>query len=386
MAQPTATQALDQASKWLGMEAGVAVSDDGTISVEGTPPIAIALEVADDRLMISHVRHEEGAGATRADAVVSAIPDRGTLLDVAAAVSKAGVTFTYSNPVYLDGLSRHAVITALNELVATVDRLRGTDSIPTTVHQPVVAPEETIVEPANVFAQEAPAEDLADTAEAVAAPAGWAPTHRVPTGGMRAWDEPDPSLQPSSRLEARVELEIAERRGDWARAVGSNGWTGWVDARKLEEMGASSAPSASRIEIAGFSLAPLPLVGAVGLLLAAFLPWVDAFGGSSNSFDVALSFLWDLTASGAPYLGWAVVALAALALAAAAAAKTNSGLLRALGILAIALVVDFVIQMYRGVTDGGGSFGDVFDLLGFAPWIALGSGVVLLVAARRSAG
>jgi len=75
-------------------------------------------------------------------------------------------------------------------------------------------------------------------AEAVAAAPGatFAPTHRVPEGGMQAWDVPDGSTPVKAELAARVELRLDEERGAWARVTGSNGWTGWVDGRRLERI------------------------------------------------------------------------------------------------------------------------------------------------------
>ncbi|MFD8707355.1 hypothetical protein ACFV1W_33025 [Kitasatospora sp. NPDC059648] len=63
------------------------------------------------------------------------------------------------------------------------------------------------------------------------------PTHRVPSGGMSAWAAPDPSLKAVTRIDARVELHVLERAGDWAHIVCSNGWSAWVDGRRIEELG-----------------------------------------------------------------------------------------------------------------------------------------------------
>ena len=355
------------------------VEDDGSIVVEGAEPLDISIAADEERLLITHVREEPGGGAGRADAVVAGVPDRGTQLDVGASVSKSGVSFTFSRPVYLDGLTRQAFVTALNELVSAVDSVAAGPAAPTSVQAPVVAQEE----------QTEASEPQTDTAEVQTAPGAWDPTHRVPSGGLRAWEEPDPSAQPITRLEPRVELQVAERRGDWARVVGSNGWTGWVDARKLEGMGAASpspasgSGSGSTIDIAGFSVRPLPLAGAAGLVIASFLPWVDVAGTSSNSFDLALSFLWDYTAAGSPYLGWLVLALAAFALYTAAAPTVSQGLKTLPGVLSIAVAAGFVLQMYRGISDGGGTIGDVFDFVGIGAWVTLAAGVSLLAAARR---
>jgi hypothetical protein len=70
----------------------------------------------------------------------------------------------------------------------------------------------------------------------VARPA-WAATHRVPGGGLPAWPTPDPSQPITATLSAGLEVALAERAGDWARVVAVNGWTGWVDGRRLISLG-----------------------------------------------------------------------------------------------------------------------------------------------------
>jgi hypothetical protein len=137
------------------------------------------------------------------------------------------------------------------------------------------------------------------------------------------------------------------------------------------------------VNLGGIELRPLPLIGAAALLLAAFLPWVSGFT-SVNSLDVALSFLWDLNAAGSPYLGWVIIGIAVIALALAVMKKPNPSVLRFMGLLAIAITAAFLVQMYRGITDSGGTFGDVFDFLGIAPWVSLGAGVVLVAGSKKS--
>jgi RsiW-degrading membrane proteinase PrsW (M82 family) len=77
-----------------------------------------------------------------------------------------------------------------------------------------------------VPAQPAPA------AAPVAVPA-WTGTHLVPADGLQAWPAPDPGLPLAATLSPGLEVEVAERAGDWARVVAVNGWTGWVDGRRL---------------------------------------------------------------------------------------------------------------------------------------------------------
>jgi protease PrsW len=80
-------------------------------------------------------------------------------------------------------------------------------------------------------ASASPATNVMPSAPPVSA-AGWSPTNRVPPDGMPAWPSPDPS-QASVPLGGGLPVMVAERRGDWARVVASNGWTGWVDGRRL---------------------------------------------------------------------------------------------------------------------------------------------------------
>jgi hypothetical protein len=375
MADITPQKALEKVADWLTGESGFTIDESGAVVVDGNPPLELGLSADDGRIVITHVTTEEGAGAARADAVIAAFPDRGTTMHAVAAVDRAGVLITVTNHVYVDGLSRQTFMTALNELVAAVDTIGQTTVTETRVHEPV-----------TTGAAESPKTDTAPettTPTATAPTTGWNPTHRVPSAGMRAWAEPDPSQQPVTRLEPGVELVVAEQRGDWARVVGSNDWTGWIDARQLQEIGAASATTSATVNLGGIELRPLPLIGAAALLLAAFLPWVSGFT-SVNSLDVALSFLWDLNAAGSPYLGWVIIGIAVIALALAVMKKPNPSLLRLMGLLAIAITAAFLVQMYRGITDSGGTFGDVFDFLGIAPWVSLGAGVVLIAGSKKS--
>jgi hypothetical protein len=38
-----------------------------------------------------------------------------------------------------------------------------------------------------------------------------------------------------ARLSERVELVVVARAGAWAQVRGVNGWTGWVDGRRIVE-------------------------------------------------------------------------------------------------------------------------------------------------------
>lgn len=61
----------------------------------------------------------------------------------------------------------------------------------------------------------------------------WAPTHRIPDGGLPGWSAPDPSVAPVTTVPAGLQVVVAERAGDWARVVDLTGSTAWVDGRRL---------------------------------------------------------------------------------------------------------------------------------------------------------
>lgn len=64
----------------------------------------------------------------------------------------------------------------------------------------------------------------------------WRPTHLAPEQGMPAWAVPDTSHAPVARIDPGVELQLLERRGNWAHVVRNNGWDAWVDGRVLKEL------------------------------------------------------------------------------------------------------------------------------------------------------
>jgi hypothetical protein len=180
-------------------------------------------------------------------------------------------------------------------------------------------------------------------------------THEAPEGGLRAWAAPDPSQQPITTVQARVEMQVLELRGDWAHIECSNGWSAWVDARRLVTKHApppappaapaaapsgpppgptgpptaAAAPSRAAtssgngfadflarpvMDLGGRSLIVQDLIPAGGIFLGALLGWVRK--GAGNSFDVPLLFLFDYkTSSTALKLGWILLIAAGVLLA-----------------------------------------------------------------------
>jgi hypothetical protein len=87
--------------------------------------------------------------------------------------------------------------------------------------------------------------------------ADFRPTHVAPTDGLATWSHPDFS-EPSARLDALLPVRVAEVRGDWARVVCSNGWTGWADGRLLVTL-PQRPPAATRPLAAAVDPRPLLL-------------------------------------------------------------------------------------------------------------------------------
>ena len=235
-------------------------------------------------------------------------------------------------------------------------------------------------------------------------------THVAPEGGLRAWAEPDPTQQPITTVQARVEMQVREVRGAWAHIECSNGWSAWVDARQLVTKhaaptgpppAASGPPpaSASRPAAAatgtGFTAMlakPVMTVGsqtlvvqdiipAGGIILGALFGWLRLKGiSTSNSFDVPLFFLLDFkTKSRAIKLGWLLLA-AAVACVAPIEQRFRQ---IALGVVAAACVL-YLIQLQRLVGFAGNGV-NITDLIGLGTIVTLASaGVGLYWTTRKS--
>ncbi|WP_406480995.1 hypothetical protein [Streptomyces platensis] len=84
------------------------------------------------------------------------------------------------------------------------------------------------------------------------------PSHVVPPEGMATWSAPD-TTQPSAPLDPLLPVQIIDRRGDWALALCSNGWSTWVDGRLL--LAVPREPPAAE-QGAARTADPRPLLGA----------------------------------------------------------------------------------------------------------------------------
>ena len=64
-------------------------------------------------------------------------------------------------------------------------------------------------------------------------PEHWTATHLIPEGRLVARDVPNANAPGLFRSQALVEVQVVETNGVWARIVTEDGWTAWVDARRL---------------------------------------------------------------------------------------------------------------------------------------------------------
>jgi hypothetical protein len=224
------------------------------VEVAGDPPLRLAVTVTDEEILLTHRIALTGIGESGATSARDLLNKRGSLLRGTATVEGDQVAITIENPIYLDGLNRQNFLLAVHEVAGAADSaaalgLKAPEPAAAAAPEhevPVIAP--IVPEPQVPVAVSPTPQPIAGVADTIempvrSAPGTWAPTHEVPAGGMSAWPRPDPQLAPIARLAERVQLTIDETRGAWARVTGSNGWSGWVDARRLLPLGA--APQAA---------------------------------------------------------------------------------------------------------------------------------------------
>ena len=114
------------------------------------------------------------------------------------------------------------------------------------------------------------------------------------------------------------------------------------------------------------------LIGAGGLIVAAFLPWVK--DSETTAFDIPLKFLVDPESSDGFEFGIPMIVVAVLCVLVSAASAP--GARRALSLVALFFPAAFVYQLWSEADAFGG---DVSDYLGNGALVAFVAGIVLLV-------
>jgi hypothetical protein len=75
---------------------------------------------------------------------------------------------------------------------------------------------------------------------------------------------PDPRVEPSSEVEGKVELQVLDAAGAWARVRGENGWEGWVDGRLLDKLDSGGGDRRAYI-LLGVAVAVLIVLAVLGM-------------------------------------------------------------------------------------------------------------------------
>jgi hypothetical protein len=206
----------------------------------------------------------------------------------------------------------------------------------------------------------------------------FASTHVVPAGGLAAYERADPTAAVVANLEPNLEVYIAERLGDWARIVCSNGWGAWVDGRQLVSRSpATAAPSRPKQAFKPDAA----IAGAALIAVGAFLPWIRGAGGlNGNAFDLPASMLWSSprSTSDGPFDVWILLAAAAVAGVVFSLRPDGARGRQAAGIVAIAIAALFVLWLLRLTSEPGVDVG-LLDLVSIGPPIILSGGVLLVV-------
>ena len=241
------------------------------------------------------------------------------------------------------------------------------------------------------------------------------PTHRVPQGGLPAWLQADSSTAPAANLEQGLELQVLSRWGDWAYIRCTNGWSAWVDGRRLHPMYQQAAsvqhtatyqaipaagtyaaaqavpqrapmPAAATVgrtvNLGGKDVAITPALGGAALVLVgALLPWFSITGfPSSNAFEVPLKFLFDPKAEATGLdLGWLVL-LGALVAGALALFRPTGRELKSAGSALISISVLYVVQLQRYLSlFPADQRPGLFSSIGFGVYITVIGAVLMIV-------
>ncbi len=216
----------------------------------------------------------------------------------------------------------------------------------------------------------------------------FAPTHRVPAGGTDSWPRPDANAPQGPHIDEGLLVQTTDRVGDWAKVVFDNGWTAWVDARRLAPLHATTRPGApagaARLDLAGIVAdrsRAAGIGGAIVLAVASLLPWLRGSGQSVDSHDVRAAFLVDheTTAQSGLTVGVLLI-LIAVAIVIAVVTRARPAIARGLGVAALAVPALYLVQLQRLVSSAPGA--SLTDFIGFGSVLALAGAALVLVAPR----
>lgn len=251
---------------------------------------------------------------------------------------------------------------------------------------------------------------------------GFASTHVVPDDGLDAFTQPDATAAPTARLDPRLDVAELRRWGDWSEVACSNGWTCWVDARRLVPVaspppppapagpspaGVGGAPQAigsyaqayqlarpagrspAGIAAAAAAAAPagrppiaLTAIGAAVVVAGALLPWLTFPNTAAvGSPDVPLQFLIDIRTTARGPLDLAVVLVGAAVIALIATVRPGLGRIRRIaGWTAVVLPTIYVAQVQRMLSDFGEGAPSLISTVGIGVLVTAVGGLIVALA------
>ncbi len=138
------------------------------------------------------------------------------------------------------------------------------------------------------------------TAPAPSAAAGFRASHVVPPAGLAAFAEHDAAQPAVATLDPDLPVQVLDRWGDWAQIACSNGWTAWVDGRRLVD--GSAAPAATAAAVVPTMIAHRRNPVAAGLLLLCTAPRSVARAPAAVGMAAALGAVLVAVGSALPLL------------------------------------------------------------------------------------
>lgn len=384
---------------WFDADPDIRSTTDGEITVVGDRPVVIGVAEGNGDLLLTHQVVEPDASADRVDGIVAALAEPVPGVVTGVRFEEGVMIATLTARIVPDRLSRHSVLGAVYAIAGLAEAELTPSATPMAAgaaavaipeagaspFAPPVSPFDTdALDPNATQVMDPPVDPESEAERTRVLERVWAPTHAVPRGGLPAWPRPDGRTPADVHLEPRVELVVAETRGDWARVAGENGWSGWVDNRRLvmldrRDAAPTAAKEPGKKTPSALRRFVLPLLGILSIGAAVALPWLRIGGGDVDAFHIPLAFLWDLAAAAQPAIAW--VLLGAAALAGGLIALPRAGLAYIpLGLAILAIPIFFVSQVFQRI---GGSVSDTISQVGLGPTAALLAGVFLLASTRR---
>jgi len=371
---------LDRIEGWCDADADLTF-DGTTVTIGGDPSLVVDIEMGPDALSLTHSHEVSDHPASFADEAAALLGKRGSMVAGEVITGSATTTVHLRYPIYLEGLNRQSFTVAVRDIISAVDGIEelAAKGAPNSAAPPV--------EESRLAAPPSEPEPIPEPAAA----APWAATHQAPASGMSAWTEPDPTMAPATTLAAGVQLRMEEQRGAWAAVTANNGWTGWVDARILQVVGAavtpvapaavaavSTAPATSTTGISAASIDPIGVIAAAAMVVGVFLKW-----GLPNALDWPVSSTWPLY----EWVGWTQPRIGMLLLAAAAAVLAGALLPRIpSAVRIIGGLAGVILAVGMAVAIGLNWGWDVIREIEFVGlWVTFGASVLSLKSGSRSA-